>query len=191
MSYADDKDLPQLFNAQCILEPTEPPIHRDNLDEVEIPGSTEDDNPAEVEKLEATEHHDTDAVDLVGTDVVSISIPDTLEGHTHSERELHAASTIQKFYRHMVSRRRQLAISGRPAARQRFFAKCLDHADNLGWQKNSYYRLLFLGPLPHFLVCVEAAEAAVSDQKKKAKKRLQLESHEQLEELGLRLTKLG
>jgi len=90
----------------------------------------------------------------------------------------------------MVSRRRQLVISGRPAARQRLFLKCLDQADNLGWQKNSYYRLLFLGPLPHFLVCVETAEAAVSDQKKNVKKYFQLESHERLGELGLRLTKL-
>ena len=146
-----------------------------------------------MEKQEAKGPHDTqaDAIDPVGAEAVSIWIPDTPEVHTHSERELQAACTIQNFYRRMVSRRRQLAISGRPAARQQFFLKCLDHADNLGWQQNSYYRLLFLGPLPHFLVCVEAAEAAISKQKKEVKKRFQLESHEQLEELSLRLTKLG
>ena len=159
------------------------PVHQGDLDEMEIPGSTEDDNAAEMEKQEATEHHDTD--------VVSISIPDTLQVLTHSEGELQAACTIQKLYRRMVSRRRQLAISGRPGTCQRFFLKCLDHTNNRGWQRNSYYRLLFLGPLPHFLVCVEVAEAAISKQKKEVKKLLPLESHEQLEELGLRLTKLG
>ena len=66
VSYAEDKDLLQLFNAQCISEPTEASIHRDDLDEVEIPGSTEDDNAAETEKLEGSEHHNTDAVDSVG-----------------------------------------------------------------------------------------------------------------------------
>lgn len=56
------------------------------------------------------------------------------------------------------------------------------------WPNGIYYRLLFLGPLPHVLVCLSAAHSWAIDTKARNKKRLKVASHQELEDVGKRLT---
>jgi hypothetical protein len=56
------------------------------------------------------------------------------------------------------------------------------------WPNGIYYRLLFLGPLPHVLVCLSAAHSWAIDTKARNKKRLKVALHQELEDVGKRLT---
>ncbi|KAG2028307.1 hypothetical protein BDR03DRAFT_976621 [Suillus americanus] len=60
---------------------------------------------------------------------------------------------------------------------------CLKETQSSEWRPG-YYRCLFLGPLPHLLVCLERGIALTRAAKAKTKGLLNKESHEKLEELG-------
>ncbi|RDB28998.1 TPR and ankyrin repeat-containing protein 1 [Hypsizygus marmoreus] len=117
--------------------------------------------------------------------------PDIPQVHAPSEAELRAVSVIQKTYRRSLLRRRKTAKARLPAARSRFFDMCLERAQNMVWKQNSHYRPLFLGPLPHILLCLDIAQATAFTEKAAVKKHLRSSRHEELEDLSLRLTSLG
>jgi len=77
-----------------------------------------------------------------------------------------------------------------PAARARHFAAFHSEALNLEWP-HRFYRLLFLGPLPHILLCLQFSGAHALALKDKAKQHLQHSMHRELEEVGKRLTLYG
>ncbi|KAF8955733.1 hypothetical protein BDZ97DRAFT_1926447 [Flammula alnicola] len=52
----------------------------------------------------------------------------------------------------------------------------------------SFYRLLFLGPLPHVLVCLKSFHTWAIDTKKRNKKRYKVASHQELDDVNKRLT---
>ncbi|KAG5636543.1 hypothetical protein H0H81_007673 [Sphagnurus paluster] len=117
-----------------------------------------------------------------------ISSSDMARPPTAEERQ--AALVIQHAYKRKLLHRRQEAKKGLSASRARKFSACLEAAQNLHW-KSSIYRMHFLGPLPHLLLCLEISYDAAVIHKKGLKKLLISESHERLEGLGLRLTELG
>lgn len=71
-----------------------------------------------------------------------------------------AAVKIQRAYRRVIKRRRyhQEQAARRKhsmaASRARLFTDCLKESRGIDWTKRSY-RLLFLGILPHLLICLE------------------------------------
>ena len=70
-----------------------------------------------------------------------------------TEREHAAATTIARSYRRYLTAR-QYVRKGVNAARAKWFALCREEAAAMGL--SGKYRMLFLGPFPHALVCIEA-----------------------------------
>ncbi|KAJ7037397.1 hypothetical protein C8F04DRAFT_952670 [Mycena alexandri] len=66
---------------------------------------------------------------------------------------------------------------------------CLKEAADVDWPTKEY-RLRFLGPLPHLLLCLDVVHTATMKQKKQVKKELRVAKHEKLEALDKHLTQL-
>jgi hypothetical protein len=104
-----------------------------------------------------------------------------------SEMEVRAASLIQHVFRRVVRHRRGISQDALSVARAAHFTSCWQQAQEMSWPRR-YYRLLFLGPLPHVLSCLDGVYTYVSSTKAKTKKRLNVAQHEELEDLSVRLT---
>ena len=147
------------------------------------------------EEIEGTdkevEEPEVDNSDIIGagTSVESITVTALPEANLPpSEKQIQAARVIQTAYRKLLSRRRQSAKNTLEASRASLFGACLDESLKMEWPNGIYYRLLFLGPLPHALVCLSAAHSWAMDTKARNKKRLKVALHQELEDIGKRLT---
>jgi len=107
-------------------------------------------------------------------------LDESLRAKGPSEEEEKSAHKIQKAYRRYVRRRSSRAVNAEIDAT---FMACLKETQSSEWRQG-YYSLLFLGPLPHLLVCLERGIALTHTAKAKTKGLLNKESHERLEELG-------
>ena len=135
------------------------------------------------------EEPEVDNTDIIGAaSVESITVTALPEANLPpSEKQLHAACVIQTAYRKLLGRRRK-STSDLEASRASFFNGCLEESRKMEWPNGIYYRLLFLGPLPHVLVCLSAAHSWAIDTKARNKKRLKVALHQELEDIGKRLT---
>jgi hypothetical protein len=104
-----------------------------------------------------------------------------------SEMEVLAASLIQRVFRRIVRHRRGISEEALSVTRAAHFTSCWQQAQEMSWPRR-YYRLLFLGPLPHVLSCLDGVYTYASSTKAKTKKRLNVAQHEELEDLSMRLT---
>lgn len=102
-----------------------------------------------------------------------------------SEEEHHAASVIQSAYRKAISRRQRHLESTLGDALGRSWVACMKEATNI---EPGLYRLLFLGPLPHILICVDILRSKVLTYKTKMRKQLAKKKHEELDEVDKKLT---
>ncbi|KAK0245290.1 hypothetical protein EDD85DRAFT_13233 [Armillaria nabsnona] len=95
---------------------------------------------------------------------------DTVGGQdwSPSEKEVAAASLIQRAYRKVLCHRRDVAKRGVAA---QIYASCTKEVSRLGDDPGLYLRF-FLGPLPHILVCLERVCNETRSQRKKTNKRL-------------------
>ncbi|KAG2109745.1 uncharacterized protein F5147DRAFT_150627 [Suillus discolor] len=202
--YEKSSDIPYLLSshmvaAQSMLRAEAaafvPRIQRPK-DGVEIlPAEKENSNlvPQEADREEVKEKEVSVIVDSEATDdmedmdeaVTSLTsldpVPDeSLRSNGPSEEQVFAARTIQYAYRYHVWRRSGSAVDAELRA---IFTTCLKETRTSKWRP-SYYRLLFLGPLPHLLACLEQGIALTHAAKIKTKDLFKTESHEKLEELG-------
>jgi hypothetical protein len=60
----------------------------------------------------------------------------------------------------------------------------------MDWPHGRYYRMLFLGPLPHVLVCLSWVHSFLVGAKDKAKKRLNVAAHQELDDVMKKMTEL-
>ncbi|KAK0478174.1 hypothetical protein IW261DRAFT_1482258 [Armillaria novae-zelandiae] len=88
-----------------------------------------------------------------------------------SEQEITAAIHIQRVYRRVLSRRRGIAKSGIAGLHAQIYSSCTKEVSRLGDSPRLYLRL-FLGPLPHILVCLETVRADSLSHKRNTKDRL-------------------
>jgi len=88
-----------------------------------------------------------------------------------SQDQIEAACAIQTMYRRNLLRRHVGTRTKLSEARHRFFIECWDESEKMTWP-HRYYRMLFLGPLPHLLLCLERANTVASESKAKAKRDL-------------------
>jgi hypothetical protein len=70
---------------------------------------------------------------------------------------------------------------GLDAHLQRSYEQCLDIVRSRNWTHDSY-RCLFLGPLPHALVCLQSVTSQILADKAQIKKSFSTSAHEKLEE---------
>ncbi|KAF8641227.1 hypothetical protein AX17_000861 [Amanita inopinata Kibby_2008] len=84
-----------------------------------------------------------------------------LEYAVLTEEESSAGSIIRKAYR-KYSRRKKAPV-------MRIFRTFLEHSEAMQWTPRSLYRRLYLGPLPHLLMCLENINAEIFSRKTYAK----------------------
>ncbi|KAG1809265.1 hypothetical protein EV424DRAFT_1328374 [Suillus variegatus] len=136
---------------------------------------------ADTETRDASETLD-EAVTLLAPD-----LDESLRTNGPSVEEEEAACKIQNAYRRYVRRRSSRAVNAEIDA---MFMTCLKETQSPEWRRG-YYGFLFLGPLPHLLVCLERGIALTRAAKAKTKGLFNKESHEKLEELGKQRSELA
>ena len=145
----------------------------------------------DAEPEQEIEEPEMDSTDIIGagTSIESITVTALPEANLPpSEEQINATCVIQTAYRKLLRRRRKSTKSTLEATRASFFDACLEESLKMEWPNGIYYRLLFLGPLPHVLVCLSAAHSWAIDTKARNKKRLKVALHQELEDVGKRLT---
>jgi hypothetical protein len=104
-----------------------------------------------------------------------------------SQEQIDAARTIQKMYRRNLLRRHGGTKTKLSEARRRFFIECWAESEKMVWPYR-HYRLLFLGPLPHLLLCLERANTTTFESKMKVKRDMIRATHLQIEDVQKRMT---
>lgn len=99
-----------------------------------------------------------------------------------TEREIVATSLIQRAYRKALRRRRVAAKRGKAALHAEIYASCTKEVSRLG-DNPGRYLYLFLGPLPHILVCLETVRIDTLSQRKKTQDKLKACSHNEYDAL--------
>ncbi|KAG6884796.1 hypothetical protein C0992_005765 [Termitomyces sp. T32_za158] len=199
--FTANEELFQLLGASSspFVEPAN--ADSDDIQEQQEPlnnGQTEDltghgANLVEFDETEGTRDIDETAEMGDGYDEPSSSAiiaTDLPQAQPPSEEEKRAALTIINFYKRSSLRRGRNARA-RPTSITKMFSACLELSREMSWDKNPSYQFVFLGPLPHLLVCLDVALAATSSQKKTMKKRLLEDHHEHLDGLTNRMNELG
>ena len=109
-----------------------------------------------------------------------------------TEQEIHAATVILRAYRLAMSRRQGRPKAGLPEARAQLYALYQEEARNIQWcNGGSYYRKVFLGPLPHLLLCVQEIEKHGKSVKERVKKKTLMAKGDELDELSKEQTELA
>jgi hypothetical protein len=108
-----------------------------------------------------------------------------------SEDQLKLAEKLVKRYQYRVAHRNaekkktlvdsQLDIT---------YEMCLKLSTEMQWPNGNYYKMLYIGLVPHLIICVNAVQAYAQIAKKKAKKRLQKEVKQDLDDLNKKMTEL-
>ncbi|KAF8151989.1 hypothetical protein K438DRAFT_1988110 [Mycena galopus ATCC 62051] len=122
-----------------------------------------------------------------------VAMPPALEAVQHTEEEIRAALVIQQAFkrghRRVERRKAEMTKSNLAASCASIFAMCLKEAEGIDWPGRAY-RLRYLGPLPHLLLCLDVVLTTAQKQKKQIKKDLREATHEKLEALDKQLTQL-
>ncbi|KAG1864912.1 hypothetical protein F4604DRAFT_1683323 [Suillus subluteus] len=157
-------------------------VEKENLEP--IPQDADEEEVEEEEVSVAVDSESTDSVEDMDEAVTSFTsldpvLDESLHSNEPSKEQDRAARRIQYAYRCHVSHRSGSAVDVEIDA---IFRTCLKETRSSEWRP-SYYRLLFLGPLPHLLACLEQGITLTHAAKAKTKDLSEV-SHEKLEELG-------
>ncbi|KAI0762352.1 hypothetical protein C8Q74DRAFT_1336826 [Fomes fomentarius] len=109
---------------------------------------------------------------------------------TPSLQEVEAANTIVACYRRHSSRMSSGKRKTYEVMKHRLYAAFREEAKKISWP-HTFYRLLFLGPLPHLLAVVEAMKNSLYEAKNSAKQRLNIVQHLELETVRSSLTEIN
>ncbi|KAJ7451097.1 hypothetical protein FB451DRAFT_1566339 [Mycena latifolia] len=156
-------------------------------------GEAEDDDD---DAVAVEEEPFADAGEAEREEVGPVAMPPALEAATRTDEEVRAAGVIQRAFKRAFvragRRKAELAASGLVAGCAGFFATCCAEAAGTEWGAGGArtYRLRFLGPLPHLLLCLDVVHTHAQRQKKSVKKDLREATHEKLEALDKQLTQL-
>lgn len=106
-----------------------------------------------------------------------------------------AITVIQDAYRAHAERSKPAKMTAQQGALQRIFTACLQASEKIEWPVSpfrtySFYRILYLGPLPHLLLCVEGMKEYLHAEKKRAAKRTQQVGHQDLDDAMEKQTKM-
>ncbi|KAK0207928.1 hypothetical protein DFS33DRAFT_393620 [Desarmillaria ectypa] len=120
-------------------------------------------NTQEAEAVEEAAGEDVAVVDAIPAQDMTTPGP--------TEKEIAAASLIQRVYRKILRHRRGVAKRGMAGLHAQIYASCTEEVSRLGDNPGLYPRL-FLGPLPHILVCLQTVCIDTLNHKTKTKDRL-------------------
>ncbi|PSS06635.1 hypothetical protein PHLCEN_2v3591 [Hermanssonia centrifuga] len=170
--FKDGRDIPDLVDRRSTLEAFVP--EPDLLPETQVIVQEDMDEPPSVDEEDEGINRNVDAEAAASSvDAGRVNQPPA----PPTESEIVAASQIAAFYRRTTSRRKGLPKKGPSEARVRWFLTCRENSQDMGVK----YRVLYLGPLPHALACLEGINIHVTALKKKAMSRLVSAQHADLE----------
>ena len=192
VQYNDPSDIIPVMNGEEVKSPPksklrpeaapfiparsrEPEVNID--DEEDDEEDDDDDEPTEAQQEEdAGIDHSVD-LDAVAQKVDAARVEQVFAPPT--EDEIRAARLISSFYRRSRSHKQDKPKKGLPVVRYRWFIACQAKSPDM----RRFYRLLFLGPLPHALVCAEKLDEYSNDVRKKALLRMQVAMDAELEKV--------
>ena len=108
---------------------------------------------------------------------------------TFTQSQRAAAKVFEHTYRRLILRRRQGDESPSAIRMNRLFLECSSAAEKIQWEQRRY-RFLFLGPLPHLLLCLEKANNHAYNTKNRLKKRINTAHHRDLDEAQAKMTEI-
>ncbi|TFY76337.1 hypothetical protein EWM64_g7674 [Hericium alpestre] len=150
----------------------------DSPDTSPVLGQNEEDSFEELDgEVEPTRQVDVEAV-IDSIDIGHTEVPTLVA----DEERTAAASNLQYYYRQLVDRRRSSEKTG-PLSR--VYAACLEASLQVSaeWKPKSHYRFVFLGALPHLLLCIEWLSSTAQANKVKIKKKVKKAKHQDLDDL--------
>ena len=156
----------------------------------EVPKSEDPSAGAEIhEDIEEPEVDHTDVMNSTTAveTIANTALPDTNE--LPSEEKIHAAGVLMAYWKFLISRRK-VKKTVVQASRTTFFEACRVEASRMDWPHGRCYRMLFLGPLPHVLVCLSWVLSFLMEAKDKAKKRYNVAAHQELDNVMKKMTEL-
>lgn len=156
----------------------------------EVPNSEDPSAGAEVhEDIEEPEVDHTDVMNSTTAveTIANTALPDT--NVLPSEEKIHAAGVLMSYRKVLISRRKSTRTVVQ-ASRATFFEACRVEASRMDWPHGMYYRMLFLGPLPHVLVCLSWVLSFLVRAKDKVKKRYNVAAHQELDNVMKKMTEL-
>ena len=108
--------------------------------------------------------------------------PSLMQKHDRplSEKEVSAAKFVLLAYRQYRFRRSGHFRTGFLGARDQLFIDCWEVVRKYEW-RCGYYRLLFLGPLPHLLLCLQEVLSVLHADKVQKRKLIRKVKHQELE----------
>ena len=106
-----------------------------------------------------------------------------------TEAQFVAAKVFQHAYQRLIKRRGKGDEGPLAIKRNRLFLECSSAAEKIKWGR-SRYRFLFLGPLPHLLLCLEKANNHAHNTKDQLKKRINTAHHRDLDEAQAKMTEI-
>ncbi|KAJ7479993.1 hypothetical protein B0H11DRAFT_1263344 [Mycena galericulata] len=190
--YKSLEEIPQLLGSSRSLVEGVSMLADGDANERTLPDDEEEDG-VEEEAEPAPGFADGGDADGAAPEVGPVAMPPTLEAVTHTEEEIQAASAIQHAFRRVHKRvgkrKAEMAESSLVAGCADLFLTCLKESASIDWPTREY-RLRFLGPLPHLLLCLDVVYGTAQKQKKHIKKDLREAKHERLEALDKQLTQL-
>lgn len=107
-----------------------------------------------------------------------------------SEAKKHAADVLLHAFQRRLSRRRGVAKSPLSTKVAPLFSLCLEEAQHMEWQSGHIYRKVYLGALPHVLLCLKEVQKCAKFAKADVKERVKVAVHLEQEDLGKRRTEL-
>lgn len=143
-------------------------VHTD-VPETFVFSSSQDDTEVLVQPIDVTEHEEEIA--------------------TFNKAQLAAAEVFQLAYHRLLLRRGKEDEGPLAIKRNRLFLECLSAAERIQWERR-HYRYLFLGPLPHLLLCLEKANNHAYNVKNRLKKRINTAHHRDLDEARAKMTEI-
>ncbi|TFK88273.1 hypothetical protein K466DRAFT_598787 [Polyporus arcularius HHB13444] len=104
--------------------------------------------------------------------------------------EITAADTIASAYKRYVARTRSRKKNAAEETRRRIFSDFSTQSQTMEWP-HRYYRMLFLGPIPHLYIAVEGMKNHLHEARSIARKRFNVVKHLELENVKSSLTQMN
>ena len=190
--YKSIVDIPSLLNGSAAKSSISLSLLRPQAPEF-VPRSLANESPVDAviepeQNINETEADDAEIIDATtATDIITVeALPDTTA--PPSEALIQAARVCQSLYRKKFRHRQKSKLDSLGIQRANCFDACLLASTKIDWPTRSYYQRLFLGPLPHVLVCLKSAYTWSIDMKNRNKKRFKSSVHQELEDINKCLT---
>ncbi len=192
VTYKNVVDVPKLLDGTLSFSD----LRADAPEFFPRPRTVEEGPVVDAEDEMEVEEPEVDHTEIVNAEPSAESVPAMADVQDEvkppSEEQINAAKLIQTLYRKRIRYRKKNDRTSE-VPRRKCFQECLTESFKIDWPrpaypKPNYYRLLFLGPLPHLHVCLNAAFAWVMDNKRRNKERFNLAEHQELDEINKRFT---